>query len=181
VDRGIWDMLDVFRGVHNSLPAASLHLIGPIDEAGLEQEITEWLRNNSLSESVHLHGRIPNEQTFDIIRHNGVGLCLLRKNVFSAIEPTKIFEYMMTSLPVIVTDCQLWKAIVENDKCGIAIDPANISESADSVVSLLNDEQRLKELGRNGLNAVSAKFNWGTEEAKLLSLYRNLVGCRREN
>jgi len=175
VDRGIWDMLSVFRSVHYIMPQSSLHLIGPVDETGLEQEIAEWLRNNSLCDSVYLHGRIPNEQTFDIIRHNSVGLCLLRKNVFSAIEPTKIFEYMMTSLPVVATNCQLWKAIVENNKCGIAIDPDNILESAESIVSLLKDAQRLKEFGKNGLNAIRSKFNWDTEEGKLLGIYDDLM------
>lgn len=176
VDRGIWNMLFVFQKVQNILPGSSLHLIGPIDEKGLDLEIAEWICNNSLSGKVYLHGRIPNEQIFDIVRHNSIGLCLLNKTVsFQESLPTKMFEYMMVSLPVIITNCDLWKDIVEDNKCGIAIDPDRHQESADKIVYLLKDDKLLKEFGNNGLKAVQTKFNWANEEVKLLNIYSYLI------
>lgn len=174
--RGLWEMLAVFRLVHEAVPAATLHLVGPVDEAGLERRILEWLECASLTQSVLLHGRIPNERTFEIIGNCGIGLCLLSKKMFSAIEPTKIFEYMMARLPVVVSDCASWKTIVAENRCGAAVDPDRPREAADAIVALLRDGARRQEMGENGLMAVKKKFNWSTEEKKMLGLYRDLIG-----
>jgi glycosyltransferase involved in cell wall biosynthesis len=176
VDRGIWNMLSVFQEVQKTLPDASLHLIGPIDEAGLELEIKEWISKNSFSDKVSLHGRLPNQQIFDILAHNSIGLCLLNKtDFFRESLPTKMFEYMMAGLPVAITDCSLWKDIIEENKCGIAVDPEKHKESAECIICLLNDDTRLKEFGSNGLKAIQKKVNWASEEVKLLGVYSHLL------
>ena len=174
-ERGIWNMLSVFQRVQRVLPDSILHLIGPIDDEGLEAEITQWISNNSLTDNVRLYGRMPNERVFDIMRHNTIGLCLLEAT-FRDIWPTKLFEYMMTSLAVVASDFALWKDIIEESKCGVAVNPHYYDEMAEYITSLLRDEKRLMELGTNGLRAVKSRYNWTTEEQKLLNVYSNLVG-----
>lgn len=177
-ERGIFDMLEVFCHVNGHILDSTLHLVGPIDGDGLHEKIGAWLKRKNLKNEVVLHGRIPNEEIFEIVRHNGLGLCLLKRDTFRDIEPTKLYEYMMAGIPVVASDCPLWRSIVEDCECGLLVNPDNHLEAAESVIALLEDSRRLEEFGRNGLRAIQERLNWNREEEKLLSLYGKLQYSR---
>lgn len=176
-DRGVWNMLRSFQIVQESIPESSLHLIGPIDEPALESEIKMWIAEHSLADKVCLYGRVPNERIFDIVKHNSIGLCLLDPLIgFQESLPTKMFEYMLSSLPVVISDFKLWKQIVDDSGCGVALNPQNHIKVAEEIIKLFKDEVKMEELGKNGLNAVRSLYSWEQEEKKLLNIYKQIIG-----
>ena len=82
---------------------------------------------------------------------------------------------MMAGLPVIGSDFPLWKEIIEKENCGICINSDDVHEIADAVNKLLTDSELIESMGKNGRKAVEQKFNWSTQEAKLLELYKDLL------
>lgn len=103
------------------------------------------------------------------------GLCILKpiKNYFYS-HPIKMFEYMAAGLPVIASDFPLWKKIVEDNQCGICVNPTDVDAVRKACAELLGHPENAQKMGINGRTAVMEKYNWKNEEKLLLSLYESL-------
>jgi len=84
---------------------------------------------------------------------------------------------MSAEIPVVASNFPLWKEIVEGSKCGICVNPTNPQEIANAIKYLLKNDKIAKEMGRNGRLAVESKYNWESEEKKLVNLYKKLLNC----
>ncbi|MCR9172245.1 MAG: glycosyltransferase family 4 protein [bacterium] len=90
-------------------------------------------------------------------------------------QPNKIFEYMASGLPVIGSHFELWKAIIEDNKCGICVDPEDPKAIAEAIRYIQQNPEEAKEMGERGRKQVLEVYNWGAEEAKLISLYNSVL------
>ena len=90
-------------------------------------------------------------------------------------QPNKIFEYMASGLPVIGSHFDLWKAIIENNQCGICVDPKNPEAIADAIRYIQENPKEAMEMGERGRKQVLEVYNWGAEEAKLIALYTDIL------
>jgi glycosyltransferase involved in cell wall biosynthesis len=82
---------------------------------------------------------------------------------------------MSAGIPVISSDFPLWKEIVEENECGICVDPMDTHAIADAVEYICNHPSRSKQMGENGRKLIKEKYNWKEESKKLISIYENLV------
>ena len=89
--------------------------------------------------------------------------------------PTKVLEYCMYGIPVIVYKNEYIESIMNQYDFGIMVDPENIQEIADKLVFLKNNPEVLKQKGNNGRRAVEELFNWNTQEIKLIGLYKDVL------
>lgn len=90
-------------------------------------------------------------------------------------QPIKMFEYMAAGLPVIASNFPLWKKIIEENGCGICVDPTSAQEVRRACEKLVNDPQSGQRMGKNGREAVMEKYNWGKEEQKLILFYGQIL------
>jgi glycosyltransferase involved in cell wall biosynthesis len=90
-------------------------------------------------------------------------------------QPNKIFEYMASGIPVIGSNFPLWKEIIEENNCGICVDPTNPRKIAEAIEFLKDNPEIAKEMGANGKSLVVSKYNWNMEEKKLISLYTDIA------
>ena len=140
----------------------------------------EELRSLEGWKLVNYHGVLPHQEVKGTIYANSsIGMALLDyiaqcKGTIGNLSNTKFFEYMQMGLPLVCTDFQLWKEIIEEEECGICVNPHNIDEIADAIKYLLDNPSIAEQMGRNGQKAVIYKYNWGMEEKKLLSLYQTI-------
>lgn len=130
---------------------------------------------------VHYHGRILFDEVNSLIYNNAtVGMVLLDyipqcKGKVGNISNTKFFEYMYAGIPLICTDFMLWQQIIEEEKCGLCVDPHNVCEITKAIEFFLNNRQIAEEMGRNGQKAIMKKYNWASEEKKMLRLYAKIL------
>lgn len=87
----------------------------------------------------------------------------------------KIFEYMNSGIPVICSNCKLWKEIITKYNCGICVDYDNIGQIHDAILSLVNNPQKAYLMGCNGKHAIADEYNWKTQEEILINLYKSLA------
>jgi glycosyltransferase involved in cell wall biosynthesis len=90
-------------------------------------------------------------------------------------QPNKIFEYMAAGLPVIGSNFPLWKEIIEQNNCGICVDPTDSRAIADAINKLATNKDLALKMGENGSRLVKEKYNWGQEEFKLINFYQQLI------
>lgn len=87
----------------------------------------------------------------------------------------KLFEYMMAGIPVIATDFELWKEIVDEYDCGICVDPHDIEAIADAINYFISHPDIARQKGENGRKAVEEKYNWGMQEKILFEMYDKIL------
>lgn len=170
----MWSHEYILRAI-NSLDNVKYTLFGAGDESYLDK-----LRMLPGWNKVDYRGRVP----FNVVNEElwnadiGIALCqyVLDKNNEGTLGNTKLFEEMLHALPVIATDYTLWAEIVEGEKCGICVNPTDVGQIRDAIVTLIQNPELAKEMGQNGKAAVIKKYNWCSQESILFEVYSILQG-----
>jgi glycosyltransferase involved in cell wall biosynthesis len=90
-------------------------------------------------------------------------------------QPTKVYEYMAASVPVIASNFPLWRTIVEDHGCGLCVDPTDPRAVASAIRWILEHPSEAEAMGRNGRRAVEQEYSWDPEARKLASLYEEVL------
>ena len=90
-------------------------------------------------------------------------------------EPTKLFEYMMYGIPILCSDFPAWKALVEKEECGLTVNPNDPQDIKEKIEYLLSNRSEVKLMGSRGQAVVMNKYNWKSQEKKLVELYKSVV------
>lgn len=90
-------------------------------------------------------------------------------------QPNKLFEYMAAGIPVIASDFQLWKDIIEPSVCGITVKPDSASEIANAINTLYAHKTLADSMGQAGRDAIVAKYSWEREGVVLVDAYNELA------
>lgn len=166
--RGIKELVTSLR--YN--PDIALNLAGNYSPASFREKLAEiegW-------EQVREHGYVGRVGIIEILNRSKVGMVTLypQENYLDSL-PIKLYEYMLSGIPVVASDFPLWKQIISENDCGICIDPKNPEEIAEAISYLLKNDERAKEMGLNGRKSVLEKYNWSIEKQKLISIYQSLT------
>lgn len=174
--RGVFEMIEAVESLAGQFKNVRLFLIGQFFPAGLKKEVKRKITESGLEKNVVITGRLNYQNVFEYLQESDIGLALLHSdgNYVNSL-PTKMFEYMMLSKPVVVSNFPLWEEIVREAQCGLTVDPYDPAEIAEKIARLLRDSELRKEMGENGRRAVEQKYNWSSEEEKLISCYRQLI------
>ncbi|MBT3229437.1 MAG: glycosyltransferase family 4 protein [Candidatus Marinimicrobia bacterium] len=90
-------------------------------------------------------------------------------------ELTKLFEYMMNSIPVICSNYPTWENIVVNHCAGLSVDPNNVDMISQEINRLGANEALINQYGVNGSRAVQENYNWSGQEEALMKLYDKVI------
>lgn len=141
----------------------------------LSTEYKKRLEKINAWKNVVYFGYVNNEEVRNIYQKSDIGLCVLKKtpNHYYSL-PIKLFEYMEAGLPVICSDFPLWRKIVEENNCGVCVDPDNKEEFIEAVTFLRNNPILAHKMGTNGKKIIYEKYNWGHERERLINLYESI-------
>lgn len=123
-------------------------------------------------------GVIPHERVAEYYEGAiaGMAICSATQQVGheGTLGNTKLFEIMKAGKPVICSDLRLWKEIVEEYQCGICVNSNDVSAIVSAIMYILSYPEEALIMGENGRRAVYEKYNWKSEEKKLLQLYESI-------
>lgn len=130
-------------------------------------------------------GLIPKEEVEDkIYNHSSVGMALNFSQQLTKGKGTlgnnKFFEYMLSGIPIICSNYELWKEIVDNNKCGIAVDPNDYKEVREAIKFILSNPDIAKTMGQNGKSAIMKQYNWEKQGEILIDIYSEIVSTKME-
>lgn len=167
--RGILEIVEAMQYTQNG---TKLKIAGSFSEVNFEREVMQskgWGAVDAL-------GWQNRAGIQDILNGSVAGLVTLHPiiNYLDAL-PVKMFEYMAAGIPVIASDIPLWKQIIDENQCGVCINPFDPKEIAQAINSLVENPENAQKMGYNGQQAVVQKYNWSIEEQKLVALYRQLI------
>ena len=166
--RGIREIIKVLE----EAPETQLNLAGNFSPSSLRDEFVNldvWNRVNEF-------GQVDRPGVIKILNESKLGMVTLhpRDNYLDSL-PIKMFEYMYAGIPVIASNFPLWIKIINENNCGICVDPFDIKATKQAVEELLSNDKLAEEMGLNGRDAVLKQFNWEIEEKKLINIYRSII------
>ncbi len=119
---------------------------------------------------------VPKNVIVDYIAASDVCTAVLQKlELFKAIYPNKVFDYMAAARPIIIGIDGVARKLIEDAGSGIYVEPENAQEFAEAVLKLKEDGQCRREYGENGLNFVRQHFSRASLADKYLDILVNKV------
>lgn len=163
-DRGA---LKIMRCLDTALRGRNyeIHFIGDIPDSKFEETF-----RRSMTESCVYHGFKSAEEKLKICQSCDVGLAILdpKKNYIES-YPTKIFEYVIAGIPVIASNFELYRSVVEQYKIGLCVDPLNEEEIAEAFRTVLLPH--IYEMLSVGISSFPAcEFTWESQFSAFMRL-----------
>jgi len=127
-------------------------------------------------DNVHFVGVQPRERIPDYLATSDVSLVpLRRKPLFEKVLPSKLFEIMGCSRPIILGVEGEARDAVELAQAGLCVRPEDPEALADAILCLYRDPQLADSLGRNGRAFVRQNFCRDRLALTYLDLLREVV------
>lgn len=167
-ERGLADVIKSLEYLDSEI---DLVLAGEFQGDGFERRVkklSSWSR-------VKNKGWAGRGEVRDIMKSSFAGIVTLHPtSTYIVSLPVKMFEYMASGIPVIASDFELWRDIVQDNNCGLLVDPCSPEHIASAVKYLYANPDEARVMGKNGRLAFEEKYSWESEEKKLISLYASL-------
>jgi glycosyltransferase involved in cell wall biosynthesis len=120
--------------------------------------------------------------TFDRIRARYVeggwlaGLALFpRSDHYDRKELTKFYEYMLAGLPILASDSPVWREIVEGNRVGLCVDPADDGAVDQALAWLRSHPEDAADMAARGRQLAVERYGWASQGESLVELYDSLV------
>jgi glycosyltransferase involved in cell wall biosynthesis len=171
------------RGLEQLL-AASAHLrgspvrisiVGHDASGGAIRRLAEEL---GVLDMVFFHPPVSSEQLHRLTGSADAGLILFQGNCLNHTLslPNKLFEYMISSIPILSCDLPEIASVLAEHGNGVAVDASDPSAIARAMLQMAGDPAAAAEMGRRGREAAASLYTWSRSEEALLELYSGLTG-----
>jgi glycosyltransferase involved in cell wall biosynthesis len=150
--------------------------VGSSTPASFEHELRDLARKLGVEANVKFVAWVPYEEKERLSAQASMGIItyLPYPNNTSCL-PNKLFDYMLMSLPVVVSNFPLYRDVVQTHQCGLTVDPAQPPEIARAIVYLIEHPREAQQMGANGRRAVLEEYNWEKESQRLLQIYDTVL------
>lgn len=164
-NRGIEECLDVFKKLEKKNVVLVLMGYGKLKEKILIYQ--KKYSNIFYHPAVNMHKILKYTSSADI------GLSLIKNSSLSYnfSMPNKLFEYLLSGLPVVVSNLFEMKKFVKKYKCGWVVKPQQIRIK--KIIQNIN-KGKLKKVKIN-LKKISKLYNWQSQEKKIIYSYKNMI------
>ncbi len=171
--RGLETVLAAAERIGNAIARLRVVLVG---SGATHGELIERARRLGLGDRVRFAGWQPFERFPSYVLASSVCLIPHLKNAHTDTTiPHKLFHYMLLERPVVTSNCAPLERIVRESGCGAVYPSGDPAALARELIGL-QDEERRRELGRRGRQAVLETYNWDRTARKLVALYDTLAG-----
>jgi len=153
---GVDNLILKFHKILDQIPEAKFLIVG---KGELLEKIKYLTKNMKLENKVIITGQQSYELVPDFI--NLANICVNPFKIFgmtNKIVPTKIYQYLSCGKPVISSDLRGTKKMLPPYQSGVIYE-SNIDSIVNKIIGLLKNEDKLKELSKNGLEFIRGKYS----------------------
>jgi glycosyltransferase involved in cell wall biosynthesis len=189
-EKGIHDLIDAFKQVVKHYPQASLDLVGAETKASKEFVVRinddpivlnlapffsgsymEQLKRripSELSDRIHFVGPFAQEK---LLKYYWDADVLVNSSLSESFGMS-LAEAMACQIPVIATRVGGMTSVIEENKTGLLVEPANPAALAKGIIDLLGDRDRREQMGIAGNQRAKELFDWDKITEDILSNYK---------
>lgn len=161
-----------------SVPDAHLVLLGGGGQRELVQAVAE---RAGVRDRVHAVDPVPSERVVEYAASASVGVSPILPSClnYRYSLPNKLFQYMAAGLPVVASNFDQVREVVEGNGAGVTVDPADPAAIGSAIRAVLASEEERREMGSRARLAVEDRYNWAVAERTLRDVYRRVAPLRR--
>jgi len=157
-DKGIFELLYGFAQIHESFPSYNLTYAGP---GSLKDELLLQATQLGIVNKVKLLGPVNHNELPSLIQQAN----LLALPSYNEGVPNVILEAMACGIPVVATSVGGIPEVVDEDICGVIIEPRSNEAVAQGLTKVLN-----KTWSSNKIKQHSLRFSWEKNKTQLIKL-----------
>ncbi|WP_260444231.1 glycosyltransferase [Listeria rocourtiae] len=167
------------RGLDRLIEAAPKIKLGTIVLIGdgrIKPELEKMVAERGLEKRVKFIGKVALDDLPSYTREAYLGFQLLNNTCFNhySASSNKLFEYIMSGVPVIACDFPEISRVVKEYEVGITVNSHDPEAIAKAVNELVNDPEKRKNVHQNCFRA-REMFNWEQEKLIFLTIYEIIV------
>lgn len=143
-------------------------------------DLMERIKEQKGWQNVKFFGKLPKKEVVEnVYNHSDIGIALYHYSPIchgkvGNMSNNKLFEYMLMGMPVVCTDFDLWKDVIEKNHCGICVPPSEKRAIRKAIDYIASHPDEAIEMGMNGQKKVLEQYNWDSQEKILLDVYRDV-------
>lgn len=137
----------------------------------LKNELLDLIDKLELVQVVSLEGFIENSKVPDALSEFDIFCATSQAESFGV----SLVEAMAMELPVVATDAEGFKEIIDNDVNGIIVEKNNVDAIASALEKLVVDKGLRKILGKNGRNKVEKEYDWNKNVDEMIRIYNSVI------
>lgn len=143
-------------------------------------ELMNRMKSQNGWKKVHFFGKLPKaEVNTKVYDKSDIGVAFyhyspLCHGKVGNMSNNKLFEYLLMGMPVICTDFDLWKDVVEGNRCGLCVNPSDTDGIANAIKYIQEHPEEAYQMGLNGQKAALEKYNWDSQEKILFNTYKKI-------
>lgn len=158
-EKGFLDLIEVFKKAYEKNPDLHLDIVGDgVQKNKIEEKIKEY----KLSKSVKVHGFLDNKSVHEILSKSSLYVMTSLTESFGIV----LIEAMSHGLPCIAFDSAEGACDLIKDK-DLLIKNRNVDEMADKINELLNDKEKMNEIGDK-----NRRFSLNYDTEKVMKLWQ---------
>lgn len=153
-----------------------------IGDGKLKPEIIKMVEDRHLQEKVRFLNKVPVDELKYYTANAYLGFQVLNNVCFNhySASSNKLFEYMMSKVPIVACNFPEIKRVVQEEQVGIVVDSHDPNEIARAVNELLENKE-LHEMFKNNCTMARKKYNWDNEKEKFIRIYDDLLYKKNVN
>ena len=157
-------LIRAFKLVHDVYNNVELKIYG---DGKLRSELEELTKELSISEDVHFYGTIPNFEVPNALNDMDIFVnCSLQESFGVA-----IVEAMACQLPVVATDTEGFKEVIENGKTGFILHDRKPETMANKLLELLKDDKMASSFANCAREKVIREYDWNKNVEHMVDIY----------
>lgn len=138
-----------------------------VGDGDIKRELEEFVKAEKLDKIIIFKGMVPRKKIPKMISESLIGLAPLKKlESLDYAAPTKVFEYMACGIPFLGCGMGEIERLVVESNAGLLADN-NMTSIANTIVNIIENPKKSKEMGINGINYVFNNYNRKTIAANL--------------
>lgn len=145
-----------------------LKIVGDGPDKAKLRELSRTLGVEAQTEFV---GFVDNRQLPEVYNSFDVSVSLSYKESFGVVA----VEAMACGCPVITSDAEGFREVVENGKEGLIVPKGNADAAANAIQKLLEDADLRHEMGLNGRQKVLQCYRWEDNVQMMVAFYQTLI------
>ncbi|MFJ8247048.1 glycosyltransferase [Peribacillus asahii] len=145
-----------------------------IGDGRLKPELVNMVAERNLEHRIKFIPKVPVDELLHYTKHAYLGFQVLNNVCFNhySASSNKLFEYMMSGVPVIACSFPEIQKVVEEEKIGVCVDSHEPASIAQGVNYLLNHPEVRERMSVNCLHARN-KYNWKKEKEVFIEIYES--------
>lgn len=124
-----------------------------------------------IDDKVTFRGFIPNESLPQEFEKFSITCYMSNSESFGV----SAIESMACECPVVASDADGFKEVVEEGKTGFIVPRKDYMAAADAIQKFIDNPQLVETMGKAGREAVCSKYRWEDNVEKMISIYRETV------